>query len=526
VTTSRDTALQTISDSSITWDFLIVGGGATGLGGALEAASRGYRTLIVERLDFAKGTSSRATKLAHGGVRYLQQGNIPLVREALQERGLMIRNAPHLAHPLKFVIPAYHYWELPFYGIGLKTYEILAGKLSLGASKVLKKQDTVQFLPTVETAGLKGGIQYYDGQFDDARYAVSLLRTIEDVGGVAANYLELVALEKTGTRLSGARLRDIESGKEYGVSTRTVINAAGPFCDSIRSLADPEEPGIIAVSQGSHLVLPKEYLPGTAALMVPKTADKRVLFAIPWHERVVIGTTDFSVPKPVEEPDIQEHEVSFILTESAKYLAKDPDPSAVLACFSGLRPLVKSGQGKSTAALARDHTVLVSASGLVTITGGKWTTYRRMGQDCVDKAEAVAGFDKRPSKTESQRLRGATDNPELFRAPVHLAVYGSDRAQLETLWEGHPENAERIHERLPYLKAEVRWAARHEMARTVEDVLSRRTRALLLDARAALEAAPEVARILAEELGRDQQWIDAQVRAFNSVGQHYVPPKR
>jgi len=519
---NRDIAIQAISDRSTIWDCLVIGGGATGLGTALEAASRGYKTLLVEKTDFAKGTSSRATKLVHGGVRYLEQGNVALVREALHERGLLLRHAAHLAHPLKFVIPAYHYWQLPFYGVGLKLYDALSGKLSLGKSEVFGPTKTIGYLPNVETKNLKGGILYLDGQFDDARLTVSLLQTIHEAGGVAANYLEVVRLTKDGTKVNGAVVHDRETGQEYTLRSKAVVNATGVFTDMIRELDDPAGEKIVASAQGSHLVLPPEFLQSKAALMVPKTSDGRVLFAIPWHDRLIIGTTDFGVPKPVEEPKIQEHEINFILSEAARYMAKDPTESDVLACYSGLRPLVKAGAGKKTAALSRSHFVLVSPSGLVTITGGKWTTYRHMGEDCINHVAEVAGLQPRPSKTAELSIHGNSSAPETFNPPEHLAVYGTDRKAVEQLAGGDPNKADKLHPRIPYLTAEVYWAVEHEMARTVEDVLSRRTRALLLDAKAAIEVAPRVATILADKLKRDKKWVADQISAFTEVARNYL----
>jgi len=519
---NRDVTIQAISDRSTVWDCLVIGGGATGLGTALEAASRGYKVLLVEKHDFAKGTSSRATKLVHGGVRYLEQGDIPLVREALHERGLLLRNASHLAHPLQFVIPAYHYWQIPFYGAGMKLYDALAGKLSLGKSLILSRNRTIELLPNVETQGLKGGILYLDGQFDDARLAVSILRTFLDQGGSAANYVEVVALTKDGDKVTGAVLRDSEAGTEHQVRAKVVINATGIFSDTIRLFDDPHLAKIITVAQGSHLVLPSKFLRSKSALMVPKTSDGRVLFAIPWHDRLLVGTTDFGVPEPIDEPRIQPHEIQFILSEAGKYFAEDPTEADVLACYSGLRPLVKHGSGTSTAKLSRSHTVIVSPAGLVTITGGKWTTYRHMGEDCINHAEQVAGIAHRDSRTAELPLHGNTHEAAIFNAPEHLAVYGSDRPEIEKRASQNPALAEPLDPALPYLAAEADWAIENEMARTVEDILSRRTRALLLNARAATQAAPKVAQLLSDRLGRDKSWIQAQVEEFQTLAKNYI----
>jgi glycerol-3-phosphate dehydrogenase len=517
----RNLAIQAISDRSTVWDCLVIGGGATGLGTAVEAASLGLRTLLVEKTDFAKGTSSRATKLAHGGVRYLEQGNISLVREALHERGLMIKNAPHLVHPLKFVIPAYHFWQIPFYGIGLGIYDLLSGKLSLGRSKILSFSETIKQLPTVQQSHLRGAISYFDGQFDDARLATTLAHTLSDLSGLVANYVEVTRLTKKNDKIAGAILHDREGGAELEVSARVVVNATGVFVDSVRKMDEPNSVKMLAVSQGAHLVLPKEFLPGTSALMVPKTSDGRVLFGIPWHDRLILGTTDGEVPDPVEEPRIKEQEISFILSEAARYLAKRPTESDVLSCYAGLRPLVKAGHAGSTAGISREHTVVISASGLVTITGGKWTTYRKMGEDCVNRVTEVGGFPSVPSRTADLPLHGSSTGAETFSAPAHLAVYGTNRKRVEQLAASETGLGDLLNLRLPYLKAEVVWAAREEMARTVEDVLARRTRALLLDSSAAAEAAPRVAEILAKELHRDSAWQMNQVKDFCTLARIY-----
>jgi len=517
----RNLSIQAISDRSTVWDCLVIGGGATGLGTAVEAASRGLRTLLVEKTDFAKGTSSRATKLAHGGVRYLAQGNIGLVREALRERGLMLKNAPNLAHPLKLVIPAFRTWEIPYYTIGLGVYDLMAGKLSLGRSTHLGKSATIGHLPTVEQKGLKGGILYFDGQFDDARLAATLALTVSDLGCTVANYVEIVGIIKKNEKVAGAILRDRETGSEYEVSAKVVVNATGVFVDSVRKMDEPESAKMLAVSQGAHLVLPKKFLPGTSALMVPKTSDGRVLFGIPWHDRVIVGTTDAEVPEPVDEPRIRENEIEFIFAEAAKYLANDPTESDVLSVYAGLRPLVKPAQSGSTAAISRDHTIVTSKSGLVTITGGKWTTYRHMGEDCINRVTQVGAFKSVASRTAALPLHATTAAPEVLASPEHLAVYGTDRKKIEALAASEQGLGDRLHERLPYLVAEVVWAAREEMARTVEDVLNRRTRSILLDSTAALAAAPRVAAILAKELNHDDAWQKKQLEEFTSVARIY-----
>jgi glycerol-3-phosphate dehydrogenase len=517
------------------WDLLVIGGGATGLGTAVEAAARGYRTLLAEGHDFAKGTSSRSTKLVHGGVRYLRQGNVGLVFEALRERGRLLANAPHLVHNLSFVVPRYDWWEGPFYGGGLKLYDLLAGRLGFGPSRLLSRAETLSHLPTVERAGLRGGVIYHDGQFDDARLAVTLARTCFDLGGVPINYLRAAELTKENGRVTGALLRDEESGAVYPVTARAVVNATGVFADAVRRLDDPGAAALVAPSQGVHLVLHRRFLPGDSAIMVPHTDDGRVLFAVPWHGRVVLGTTDTPLAPGPEGPPLEPRalpeEIEFLLAHAGRYLASRPVRGDVLAVFAGLRPLVREVQATGhaahaanaadTAALARDHTVVISPSGLVTVTGGKWTTYRRMGEDTVDQAELVAGLAKRPSKTAVLPLHGCRQGMDPGEP---WSVYGSDAAALRALVDERPGLGAPLHLRLPYSGAEVVWAVREEMARTVEDVLARRTRALLLDARASLEAAPAVARLMAAERGEDAAWEARQVAAYREVAAGYLLP--
>jgi glycerol-3-phosphate dehydrogenase len=517
----RETVLDQIENNKGPWDFLVIGGGATGLGVAVDAAARGYRTLLVEQHDFAKGTSSRSTKLVHGGVRYLKQGNISLVLEALRERGLMCENAPHLVHHLEFIVPIYSWWEGPFYGIGMKIYDRLAGKLGLSPSRVLSREETLELIPTLEPAGLQRGVSYYDGQFDDSRLAVNLAQTIFDLGGVAINYMPVVSLIKEDDLIVGAVMRDFESGSEYQVRARAVINATGVFSDAIRKMDEPEAKTVIAASQGSHVVLPKSFLPGKSAVMVPHTPDGRVLFAVPWHDHVVVGTTDIGVDNISLEPVPMEEEIGFILTNAAKYLSKRPSRSDILSVYAGLRPLVKVGDSKSTSALSRDHTILISNAGLLTIAGGKWTTYRRMAQDAVEQAQIMAGLEERACTTEHLQIHGWTRQsiPE-----PNLRVYGADAPALQELARKEPALAEKLHSELPYTGAEVVWAVHQEMARTVEDVLARRTRALLLGARASIEAAPRVAELMARELKRGEDWQEQTVRNFKEVAQGYLPP--
>lgn len=520
-TIDRKHELAQLRDSKELWDFIVIGGGATGLGSAVDAAARGYRVLLLEGHDFAKGTSSRSTKLVHGGVRYLKQGNISLVLEALHERGLLCQNARHLVHHQSFIVPIYTWWEGPFYGVGMKVYDQLAGRLGLAPSKILSKDETVERIPTIETDGLREGVIYYDGQFDDARLACNLMQTIYDHGAVALNYMNVVGLLKQGDLIQGVRARDEETGEEFELRARGVINATGVFCDAVRLMDDPEDQPIVKPSQGAHMILPKEFLPGDSAIMVPHTTDGRVLFAVPWHDRVIVGTTDTPMERPDFEPRPLEEELEFIFKNAAQYLSKDPTPSDVLSVFAGLRPLVSHPGTGSTAALSREHTILTSKSGLLTITGGKWTTYRRMAQDCIDQAEILAGLKKRACNTESLDIHGSAE--DLADTPTPLDIYGTDAPAVRKLGEDQPRLTELLHPRLPYTRAQVVWAVRAEMAQTVEDVLARRLRALLLDARASIEAAPVVAEIMAQELDRDASWQTASADAYKSVATGYLP---
>lgn len=516
---NRNSALEQLRSPSKPFDIVIVGGGATGLGAAVDAASRGHRVALVERVDFAKGTSSRSTKLVHGGVRYLRQGNVSLVLEALRERGRLARNAPHLVHDMSFVIPNYKWWEGPFYGIGMKVYDSLAGKLGLSPSRVLSREETIARIPTVETEGLTGGVVYHDGQFDDSRLAVNLAQTATELGAVVVNYCRCVGLLKKDGQVSGIRVEDTESGDVFEVHAKCVVNATGVFVDELRRYDEPAAKELVAVSQGIHIVLPKSFLPGDSAIMVPKTADGRVLFAVPWHDVVVVGTTDTPLKGHSCEPRALREERDFVMEHARRYLAKDPTDSDVLSIFAGLRPLVKAGDASNTAALSRDHTIVVGESGLITITGGKWTTYRKMAEDVIDHAEMIAGTDAKRSHTESLQVHGWT-HAEI--SETNLRPYGSDATHIRTLISANAALGAKLSDRLPYQAAEVVWHVREEMARTVEDVLARRTRALLLDARAAIEAAPLVASLMAEELRKDKAWESAQVDAFVTLAKGYV----
>lgn len=515
----REDVLREIS-STPEWDILVIGGGATGLGAAVEAASRGYKTLLLEAHDFAKGTSSRSTKLVHGGVRYLQQGNVKLVLEALRERGRLLRNAPHLAHRLEFIIPTYAWWEIPFYGIGLSLYDLLAGREGLGHSRILSAGTVQHELPTARRRGLKGGILYYDGQFDDARLAITLMRTLFGLGGTALNYSAVTGLLKTAGRVQGVTVEDSETRAVIDVSAKVVINATGVFADRVRQMDEPQTTNIVTASQGSHFVLDRALFPANSAMMIPRTSDGRVLFAIPWHSSVVVGTTDDPVPRPELEPQAMQDERNFLLTHIERFLGRRPEPSEILSVWSGQRPLVRQQGAVNTAAISRDHTVLISEAKLITIVGGKWTTYRKMGEDVINQAAQIADLNPVPSPTAELRLHGAMDRPGTSNE--WNRVYGADLPLLDAIAESDSELDQPLHPLLPFRRVEVIWAARHEMARCVEDVLARRTRALFLNARASLEAAPLAARLLARALGRDIQWEREQVLQYEKLAERYI----
>ncbi len=502
------------------YDLAVIGGGATGLGVALDAAARGLRVVLVESHDFAKGTSSRATKLVHGGVRYLAQGNIALVREALHERTTLLQNAPHLAQPLPFVMPSYKRWETPFYGIGLKVYDALAGKAGLGPTEFLGREQTLRCLPTVQPQGLKGGVKYWDGQFDDARLALALARTAAERGALLLNYCAATGLLHEGGKVVGLSCEDRETGQSYQIRARCVINATGVWVDELRQ-KDGAATGrrvqpMVAPSQGVHVVVERDFLPADHALLVPKTADGRVLFAVPWLGKLILGTTDTPRQDLAREPEAFKEEVEFILRESARYLSRAPARADIKSIWVGLRPLVRppENEGDHTKGLSREHTVLVSGSGLVTVTGGKWTTYRAMAEDVLEQcfdAALLARVDS--GVTAHLKLVGA-DAPDLGRPRISdapgLHSYGSEQPAVQSL----PGAGRQLGGGLS--EAMVRFAARHEYARTVEDVLARRSRLLFLDARLAGSLAREVGAILQEETG-----VDPQTAAFAGLAERY-----
>jgi glycerol-3-phosphate dehydrogenase len=518
--TKRESLVEQISDPSTIWDLIIIGGGATGLGVAVDAASRGFKTLLLEQSDFAKGTSSRSTKLVHGGVRYLAQGNIGLVVEALRERGILLKNAPHLVRNESFIIPNYSWFNAIFYSIGLSVYDLLAGKRSFGRSRLISRSEVIRRIPNIQQHGLKAGVLYHDGQFDDARLAVSLALTAVEQGATLLNYFRVFSLKKEGKKINGVVVKDLETDILYNLHAKTVINATGVFVDEVLVMDAPEAGPMVRPSQGVHLVFDKSFLGPHDALMIPRTKDGRVLFAIPWHERTLIGTTDTPLNEHQLEPKALEEEIQFILDTSALYLTRIPTRKDVLSVFAGLRPLAaKKGDDQKTKEISRSHKLIVSPSGLITITGGKWTTYRKMAEDVVDRAIQIAGLSGRACRTKTLSLHGFRESVE-WTDPFF--VYGSDAPAVKTLAKENTEWREILDPRLPYIAAEVVWATRYEMARCIEDVLSRRTRALFLDARAAIAMAPAVARLMAKELMEDADWEKEQVLSFNSIAKNYI----
>ncbi len=519
-TTQREQLIQSLTTPDKPWDIIVVGGGATGLGTALDAASRGYQTLLLEQADFAKGTSSRSTKLVHGGVRYLAQGDIGLVKEALYERGLLIKNAAHLVKNESFIIPNYKWWTGAFYTIGLTIYDLLAGKLSFGRSKHISKKETLTRLPGIKENNLYGGVVYHDGQFDDARLAINLAQTCLEQGAIVLNYFKVTNLLKEDGKITGVIVQDAEAGTVYQIKCRAVINATGVFVDDLLQIDEPHKKPLVRPSQGIHIVVDRSFMPGEDALMIPKTDDNRVLFAVPWHGKLLIGTTDTPIDEHSLEPRALEEEIGFVMRNVSKYLTRPPGRKDVLSVFAGLRPLAAPQEGSAgTKEISRRHKIIVSASRLITITGGKWTTYRRMAQDTVDQVIETAQLNPAECVTTDLSIHGSKKDVD---RTDHLYVHGSDREALLDLIKENPQWAEKLHPRMENIKAEVIWAVRHEMARTVEDVLARRLTALFLDANAASEMAPAVASLMAEQLNKDKYWEENQVAEFDHLAKGYL----
>lgn len=487
--------LTTRSQEEYVWDVIVIGGGATGLGSAVDAASRGLKVLLLEGHDFAKGTSSRATKLAHGGVRYLAQGNFSLVREALEERGRMLLNAPNLVKPLAFVIPVRNVFQKLFYWFGLKMYDMLAGKLGVGPTTMMKKNEVLRTVPTISQHKLGGGVRYFDAQFDDARLAIALMKTLHKLGGMAVNYLPVTGFVKQGDKVAGVKARDFFSGSEFSFKAKAVINATGVWVDEIRKMDSAETKPMLSPSQGVHVVVDQHFYPSKEALLVPKTSDGRVLFVVPWLGKTLIGTTDTPRKDSPWEPDALPEEVDFILQTAGQYLANAPTRADVRSVFVGLRPLVSAGDEKqSTKSISREHTVITSSSGLVTITGGKWTTYRSMAEEVIDLVCEQQGWANKPTRTRHLRLE-------------------------DDLPMKKPGSA--LHENLDINQAEIAQAVLEEMAVTIEDVLARRSRALFLDSAAALDCMNEVRFVLQNELRYTDEELDRQEADFRRLVAQY-----
>lgn len=516
----RDLQINKLSDKTKVWDMVVIGGGASGLGTAVDAAARGLDVVCLERNDFAKCTSSRSTKLVHGGVRYLQKGDVMLVLEALRERGRMKANAPHLVKDQAFVISNYRHWDNFLYFCGLTFYDILSFGFGYGRSRFITGKKVMKYIPTSVEKGLKGGIVYHDGQFDDSRMAINLAQTCIEKGGTVINRMSVTdILHDEKGKVAGVKCKDMLSGEEYEIKAKSVVNAAGCFVDDIMSMDTASHRKMVTPSQGVHLVLDMKFLQSDYAIMVPKTSDGRVLFAVPWHNKVVVGTTDIVRPTAEEEPLPLKEEIDFILGTAGLYMNPAPTYNDIESVFAGQRPLAApKKEGKSTKEISRSHKVIVSDNGLVTITGGKWTSYRLMAEDTVDKAIEVCGLAKTKCKTKKMRIHGYRPNPDLNN---HLYVYGSDTDKILDLIKAEPELAEKLSTKYDYTMAEVVWAVREEMALSVEDVLARRVRLLFVDAAEAMACAKRVAEVMAKEMGKDEAWVAEQVESFTAVAKAY-----
>lgn len=503
-------------DKTPEWDVVIIGGGASGLGIATDAANRGLKTLLLEKIDFAKGTSSRSTKLVHGGVRYLQNGDVSLVLEALRERGIMRKNAPHLVRDLSFIIPSYDWWSSPFYGLGLKVYDMMAGKLGLGPSTLLNKEETLSLIPNVNKKGLRGGVIYHDGQFDDARMAISLALTAESEGAVMLNYTEVYSFIKENDLIIGLEFKDRINGSKKRVFSKSIVNATGVFSDKLISLDQPRAKQLIRPSQGVHIVLDKSFLNGPQAIMVPHTSDGRVLFAVPWNEYVVVGTTDTPINETLDEPIALDEEIQFIIDNAGMYMSKKPKRSDIKSVFAGLRPLAASeGNKETTKEISRHHKITVSTSGLINVLGGKWTTYRKIAEDTVNTVLMVSGLSERKCNTETLPIFGF-DPTTNWNDPLHF--YGTEAKKVEAM---DLNGNKSLSSKLFITKNQICWAIKNEMAITLEDVLARRTRCLFLDAYETEKIAPKVAEIMAFELNKEKKWVIQELKNFNLILKNY-----
>ncbi|MEZ5306184.1 MAG: glycerol-3-phosphate dehydrogenase/oxidase [Pyrinomonadaceae bacterium] len=498
---NREQSLKRIKERAAPFDVAVIGGGATGVGCALDAASRGLDVVLLERFDFGKCTSSRSTKLLHGGVRYLEQRNVALVREALAERGRILKNAPEHVRKLEFVVPCTSVSEKFYYLAGLKLYDLLSRKFTFGKSRLIGKKDLPKKIPSLPADSFAGAVSYFDGAFDDSGFLIALARTASRLGATLANYalVQKITPEADGFRIG---FKSTESGEEFELASRSVINAAGPFSDEIRSLSVPSARPQLRHSRGTHIVLDGEFLGGDSALMIPKTSDGRLLFAIPFYGKTLVGTTDIPADRVSEEPTPTSEEIDFLLETCKGYFRREPTRDDIRSAFAGIRPLVSDEASDETSKISREHFVSIDGNGMVTINGGKWTTYRVMAKDAVDAAVKRSGMKSVSSNTENLKIA----QPEEF----------------ETLGL-----EQRLCKDFDWTMADVVRAVRFDMARTVEDVLARRTRMLFLDAKAAIEAAPLVAELIASELGRDRDWIQKQITEFEKIASRYlVEPER
>lgn len=516
----REDVLSVFRKQKKEYDVLVVGGGATGLGVAVDAAARGYKVALCEQHDYTKGTSSRSTKLVHGGVRYLAQGDVRLVVEALRERGRMRRNVPHLVRDMRFIIGAYRWWERAFYTTGLIAYDVLAGSLGLGRSLPMSARAVKKELPGLKRSGLRGGIVYHDGQFDDSRLGITLLKTAQDHGADCLNYFRVESFLKTNDKISGVVAKDMFTGETFEIKSKVVINATGVFVDEIMKMDNEQASNKVKPSQGVHIVVDSKFFEGDSALMVPKTMDGRVLFGVPWHGKVVLGTTDTPLDSHSLEPKALDEEVDFILDQAGQYLDMKPTRKDVLSVFAGLRPLAAPAkEGAKTKEISRSHKIYHSKSGLLTLTGGKWTTYREMAEEIVDLAIKEGSLDPRKSVTRNMKLHGYLKNVDRSKWDY---VYGTDIEGINAIVKENPEYSKLLDSSFTFTEAHVIWAVREEMALTVEDVLARRVRALFLDARAAIKMAPRVAELIAGELGKSQEWQAEQVKEFTEIANNYI----
>ncbi|MCK5824598.1 MAG: glycerol-3-phosphate dehydrogenase/oxidase [Ichthyobacteriaceae bacterium] len=515
----RESFVQQLNGQTI-FDIIIIGGGATGLGVALDAASRGYKTALFEQSDFAKGTSSKSTKLVHGGVRYLGQGDVSMVFEALRERGRLRDNAPHLVSDLEFIIPNYSFFNTLLYSVGLKFYDLLAGRKSFGKSKLLSKDETVRLLPNVKENGLVSGVLYHDGQFDDSRFAVNLAQSATEHGAVMLNYFKVIKFNKENGKIVGVAIEDKETGMTYSVRSKVVINAAGVWVDDVSALDNVNLASIVKPSQGVHLVVDKTFLDSQKAMMIPKTSDGRVLFTIPWKDKVIIGTTDTPIESASLEPEALDSEVDFIIENYNNYSLKKLTKKDVLSVFAGLRPLAAPiDDGGKTKEISRRHKIFKSISGLITVVGGKWTTYRSMAEEIVTESVKDSLIPSASSITKNLRLHGYLKDENSIDP---LKFYGSDLQIIEGLERFNEKLTTKLHSKYPYKYSHVVWACRAEYCRGVDDFLSRRIRMTVLDAKVAYKMAPIVAEIIASELNKNDRWVDEQIQEYTEIVKKYI----